>query len=243
MSTVLTSTPVALTLLFAAIIAAILVLGRLDRVVPKGSWAEGWIRRWSATLQAIVLLWGALAAVHRLYGGDTIMWRWLTLGVFVIAFWASRHALTDWATGLVLRSEGTLMAGGRIGYGSGRGRVRRLGLRSVELEAEDGRVLRVPHTTLASAAIEISSKEVGARSHTFPVRIPGPADAVALARRMVTEALLSPWSAAQPPPVVRLLDHGPSGVHFEVTVYPVDTAHASRIEGAVRAGVGAATEP
>lgn len=243
MADLLTSKPIALAGLLAAVVATVLVVGRVDRVVPKGSWAERWIRRWSATLQTLVILAGALAAVQLFYGHDRTTWRWLTVGVFVVTLWACRHALTDWANGLVLRSEGTLRPDGRIGVGSGRGRIRRLGLRSAEVEAEDGRVLRLPYTTLAAANIEISSEEVTARSHTFPVTVRGTRDADALSRKMVTEALLSPWSAAQPTPGVRLLDHGSHELRFEVTVYPVDSALISRIEDAVRAGVAADAGP
>ncbi|MDH3208511.1 MAG: hypothetical protein OEO79_18065, partial [Gemmatimonadota bacterium] len=61
----------------------------------------------------------------------------------------------------------------------------------------------------------------------------------ALTDRMATEALLSPWSSAQPPPSVRLLERGEGVMRFEVTVYPIDPAFVSKIESAVRASVGA----
>jgi small-conductance mechanosensitive channel len=154
--------------------------------------------------------------------------------------WSTRRALSDWASGVTLRSEGTLREGARIGVREGRGRIRRLGLRSAEVEVEDGRVLRLPYTTLAEGSIEVSSEEVAARSHTFVVQVAGSPDAGELSERMVSGALLSPWSSAQPAPSVRLLDQGPSGLRFEVTVYPIDPTFVAKVEDAVRGVVPAA---
>ncbi|MDH3208023.1 MAG: mechanosensitive ion channel [Gemmatimonadota bacterium] len=226
-------------LLLGSVVLLLLAIGRVDRVVPRGSRVEAWIQRWAATGQALVVVLGLLVAVQAMYGDDAATWRWLTIGVFIIAFWSSRRSLTDWANGVMLRSEGTLTPGGRIGVDTGRGRIRRLGLRSAEVEAEDGRVLRLPYTGLAAAAIEINPQEVAARSHTFGVEVTEVDDAAALSDRMTTEALLSPWSSAQPPPSVRLLERGEGVMRFEVTVYPIDPAFVSKIESAVRASVGA----
>lgn len=228
-----------LVLLLALVLSLIVVIGRLDRVVPRGSRLEAWVQRWAATGQALVVVSGLLWAIQVVYRDDLSTWRWLTLGVFIAAFWASRRSLSDWANGVMLRSEGTLRLGGRIGVEVGRGRIRRLGLRSAEIEAEDGRVLRLPYTDLAETAIEISPEEVAARSHTFSVDVAGSTDAAELSVRMTTGALLSPWSSAQPPPSVRLLDQDDAGLRFEVTVYPVDPLFVSKVEGAVRASVGA----
>jgi len=90
---------------------------------------------------------------------------------------------------------------------------------------------------VAEAAIEVSPEEVAARSHTFTVDPPGAGDAADLGARMTAGALLSAWSSAQLAPSVRLLDRGEGGLRFEITVYPVDPAFASKVEGAVRASV------
>ena len=241
MQAFLASPSVQLMALLAWVVVLVFAVGRAERFLPKGSGVEAWIRHWAAVVQAIVVLGGLLAAIQILYGPETTMWRWLTLGVLGLTAWACRGALSDWASGLVLRAEGALRAGGRIVTPSGPGRIRGLGLRSAEVEGEDGRVLRLPYTNLAQASIEIDSEDAAARSHTFRVTVAQPVDAAAVSARMMTEALLSPWSSAQPAPSVRVLDHDEGSVHFEVTVYPVDAALVSKIEAAVRASVGTGT--
>jgi small-conductance mechanosensitive channel len=235
------STGVTLVLVLALASVLVLAMDRVDRVVPRGSRLEAWVQRWAATGQALVVLASTLWIVEILFRADTQTWRWLTTGVLVVAAWASRRSLTDWASGVMLKSEGTLRPGGRIGVDAGRGRIRRLGLRSAEVEVEDGRVLRLPYTGLAAAAIEITPEETAARSHTFTVHVATLGDAAELSERMTTGALLSAWSSAQPTPTVRLLARGDEGLRFEVTVYPVDPAFASKVEEAVRASVGPAT--
>jgi small-conductance mechanosensitive channel len=226
--------------LLALVVVLVFMIGRLNQIVPRGSRLEEWVHRWAATGQALVILAGALGVIQIVYGTDRTTWRWLTLTVVLVVGWSTRRALSDWANGITLRSEGTLRIGSRISVGDGRGRIRRLGLRSAEVEAEDGRVLRLPYTGLAEANIEISSEEVSAKSHTFVLEVSGSPDAGELVERLVTGALLSPWSSAQPSPSVRLLEQGKSGLRFEVTVYPVDPTFAAKVEAAARAAVPAA---
>lgn len=223
------------------VVALVLVIARLDRVVPRGSRLEAAVQRWSATAQAGVVVGGVLWLIAILYKNDVTTWRWLTVGVLVVAVWSCRWALSDWANGVMLRSEGTLRPGGRVGTGTGGGRIRRLGLRSVEVEAQDGHLMRLPYTGLARADVVVSSDETAARSHTFPVQVDGHDDIAALSEAMTTTALLSPWSSAQPAPTVRVVERSESGVRFEVTVHPVDPAFVSRVEEAVRESVGQIT--
>lgn len=232
------STPrVTLVLLLASVVVLLVAIDRIDHFVPRGSRLEGWAQRWAATAQAVVVAAAVLWAIHLALPDDTPTWRWLTLGVFGVTAWASRRSLSDWANGVVLRAEGTLRSGRLIGVAAGRGRIRHLGLRSAEVEAEDGRVLRLPYTGLAESAIEISPEETATRSHTFFVELSGPADAAEAARRMAGGALLSPWSSAQPAPAVRLVEQDAERLRFEVTVYPVDPAAVAKVEEAVRTSV------
>lgn len=235
-SSLLGSTGFVIFALGAWTIALVFAIGRLDRIVPRGSRAEDWVRRWMAAGQSLVLVGAVLSVILVLFKTDTTTWRWLTVGVLLVVAWASRRALSDWVNGVTLRTEGTLRVGGRIAVGKGRGRIRRLGLRSAEVEAEDGRVLRLPYTGLAEVNIEISSEEVAARSHTFSIEA-DEADGAELKARLITGALLSSWSSAQPLPTVRMLEPTDGRARVEVTVYPVDPASGGKVEEAVRQSV------
>lgn len=223
--------------LLIVVVAIVVVIDRLQDVVPRGSRLEGWAQRWSSAVQALAVVGGLLVAVAVVYGSDVTTWRWLTVGLFVAVGWSARRALSDWANGITLRSEGTLRAGGRIGLGTERGRIRRLGLRSAEVEAEDGRVLRLPYTRLAEADLEVGVDEDAGRSHTFTVDVDGDVEVAEMSDRMTAGALLSPWSSSAPAPHVRVVDRGAAGARFEVTVYPVDPAFVANVEEAVRAAV------
>lgn len=228
---------VAVVALVAWVAFLVFAIQRADRIMPRGSRLEAGIQQWAAAAQAVVIVAGALVAVLILFGNDTTTWRWFTMGILIALGWSARHALSDWANGVALRSEGTLRIGTRIGVGSGRGRIRQLGLRSAEVEAEDGRLLRLPFTTLAKANIEIRPEEVSARSHTFTIRLAGTRDASEVAERIASAALLSPWSSAEPAPTVRLVEADERSARFEVTVYPVDPTFASNVESSVRENV------
>jgi small-conductance mechanosensitive channel len=234
-----TSPAVLFALLLGASVALLFLAGRLDRLLPRGSRIEGAVQRWAGTGQALIVALGLLLAVRLVYGSDLPAWRWLTIGIFAVGLWSVRQALSDWGSGIVLRAEGTLKIGARISVGDSRGRIRRLGLRSAEVEAENGRLLRLPYSALAGSAIEASTDETAARSHTFAVVVDTGADPSELIDRITSAALLSPWSSAEPPPTVRMLERQGGASRFEITVHPVDSAHASRVENAVRASMEA----
>ena len=235
MTRLLTAYPgIALALLFALVCVLLFVVGRLHRVLPRESRLERLSLRFSGAAQAVIVLWGLLWAVPLTYPLDPVISRWLTVAVFLTALWSIRNPLTNWIDGMILRGEGTLQAGDRIGFDAGQGRILRLGLRSAEVEAEDGRLLRLPYTALMRGAIEVHPKPTATRSHSFSVVTPHPTDAGEQMRRMVSAAVLSPWSSAAPAPSVRLLDQQEDGARFEVTVYPVSVADASKVEKAVR---------
>jgi small-conductance mechanosensitive channel len=236
MAALLSHPAVTLALLLALVGTVLFAVTRLHQVLPRGSRVEAWMLRWTGAAQALVVLLGLLAAVSLAYPSEPGLGRWLTAAVLLIALWSMRHALSDWASGLVLRAEGTLRVGARIGVDGARSRILRLGLRSAEVETESGRLLRLPYGTLAQGTVEVSPEETVSRSHTFSVEAPG-GDAGEQIPRIVAAAVLSPWSAAQPTPTVRLIDESAEGARFEVTVYPVAPSEARKVEEAVRAAV------
>lgn len=227
---------VAVALVVLAVALALVIVGRIPYLLPKGGRLERWSLRWVLALQVLIVVLGALGAVHFAYRGDAVTWRVLTAGVFAAVFWSVRHSLTDIASGLALRAEGSLAVSEGIGTGGDRGRVLRMGLRSVEIETDDGRLVRLPYGTLSRNSIETTSEDGSTRSMTFVVELKDDVDPMPIVEGMRLRALLSPWSSAHREPVARLIQaDGASRV--EVTVFPVDLEHAGRIEAAVREGL------
>ena len=223
------SHPAFLLFLLLVVVAALLfVSSRLDRVLPRDSRMEVVVQRWAGSAQALIVALGLLLAVDIIYRGDAPTWRVLTVGIFLTAVWAGRHALSDWGNGIVLRAEGTAKKGGRLSVGTSRGRILSLGLRSAEVEAEDGRLLRLPYTVLAGSAIESIPDESATRSHTFILVVEADVNPADVMERTITTALLCPWSSAWPSPSVRLLERQGDRSRFEVTVHPQDPAYAPR---------------
>jgi len=240
MERILSSPGVVMVFLLASTGLVFLAVGRLDRLLPRGSLVETWVQRWSGAGQALTIGIAALLGIHVVYGGDALVWRWLTVGVFAAILWSVRQALSDWGNGVVLRSEGTVRQGARVGLDTASGRIRRLGMRSAELETEDGRFLRIPYTALTGAILEAGAEEKGVRAHTFSLEVPDDGEAGDLMRAVVTEALMSPWCSAHPAPTARLVERQEGRLRFEVTVHPIDSSNASMVEKAVRQGIAAA---
>jgi len=223
--------------LILAMAIAFVAVGRIHRILPQGGRLERWAFQWAVTAQALIVALGSLTAVYLVYRGDPFAWRSLTLAVFLAALWSLRHALSDYGSGLVLRAEGTLRMGERVGAGTARGRIVGLGLRSAEVEAEDDGVLRIPYSALATTSIETSSADAVTRSVTFGIDVPKDSDPGGLIQELANRALLSPWSSAQRVPSVRVVQGDQERMRIEVTVFPVDPVDAAKIEAAVRDGL------
>lgn len=234
----LAGSPIVAVLLVALLVAvSLFAVGRLPSLLPRGGRLERWSIRWVLVLQVLIAVMGALGVVHLVYRGDAVSWRFLTVGVFAAVAWAMRHSLTDIASGLTLRAEGTLGVGEGIGTRDVRGRVLRLGLRSVEIETGDGRLVRMPYSTLSRSSVETTSEEGAVRSMTFSVGLGADDDPVEVIEGMRRRALLSPWSSSQRAPVARLVEDAGTGTRVEMTVFPVDLEQAAKIEAAVREGL------
>ncbi len=225
-------------LLVVVVAALLFVSSRLDRVLPRDGRLEAAVQRWVGSAQALIVVVGLLLAIEIVYRADAPTWRLLTIGVFLAALWAGRHALSDWGSGIVLRAEGTLKKGGHLTFGTSRGRIVSLGLRSAEVEAEDGRLLRLPYTVLGASALESTPDERATRSHTFTLVVAADSNPADVMERITAVALLCPWSSAWPDPSSRLLDRQGDRSRFEVTVHPQDAAYAPMVENAVRVALG-----
>lgn len=163
------------------------------------------------------------------------------LGALILAAlaWTFRATAEDFASGIVLRMEGLIDPGEWIGLDDTGGRIRAVGMRSLELETESGRRLRIPYTRIARSRIEQSVKGAGARAQTFRITMSRAVPLARILEEIPRYALLSPWSSAARPPEVRLVGETPTEFVLEVTVYAVDPAFVSEIEAAVRLGLNA----
>jgi small-conductance mechanosensitive channel len=155
------------------------------------------------------------------------------LAILALLFWAGRAALRDLVTGAILQAEDPFLPGQRISAGAFHGRIRSVGLRSLEVQTDDGARLRLPYSGLATTPVLRRGPAAGPASHTFQLRAPAgmpPAAAVARLRRAILNSF---HASAGRPPQVRLT-HDAAHTTLEVTVYSPDPTALPLLETAAR---------
>jgi hypothetical protein len=154
------------------------------------------------------------------------------LGVITVASW---FAVRDILGGAILRAEDVYEPGEWLRVGDSAGRIRKVGTRSLEMEMENGRRLRVPYSLLAGAAI-VKAEPIGsATAHSFRIRAPRTASVPELKALIQRAALLSTWSSAARRPRVETTTPTTDAVELDITVYAIHPDYDLAVENAVRA--------
>jgi small-conductance mechanosensitive channel len=156
---------------------------------------------------------------------------WIALAVIAaLATAASWSALRDLLDGVYLRAGRSLAVGDRVQIDGVRGRVQRLGHRSVAIETTDGELALVPYHRVAAATIRREATEGPSSFHVFRVRVADHKTMPEIKRAVREAALLCHWSSVARQPEVAATDGG----DLEITVFPVDSDHAPEVERTVR---------
>lgn len=177
----------------------------------------------------LVVVYVVLAARWILESDDRRAWIAFAVaaGVFAAASWG---ALRDAIEGAYLRAGHTLAIGDRVEIGAVRGRIQRLGLRSLVIEATDGELAVIPYRTVTASTLLRTPGDEHSAFYVFRVAVPEHRT-IPDAKRVVREAaLLCHWSSVARQPEVVATDDG----HLEVTVFPIDADHVTDIERTLR---------
>jgi small-conductance mechanosensitive channel len=185
---------------------------------------------------ALVVLYVMIAARWVLRTDDPRAWiALLVVGLILVA--ASWGPLRDVLEGVYLRAASALAVGDRVQIGAVRGRVQRLGYRSVHVEGTDGDLAILPYRAIAAQPILRSPAADHASFHVFRAPLPEHRS-IPEARRVIREtALLCHWSSIARPPQVAATDDG----DLEVTIFAIDADRAPEIERLLRRALAART--
>ncbi len=191
------------------------------------------IRQWLPALDAIVIL-GAVFTMIASAGADRNTLLIATAVTAALILWWLRFALDDFVSGIVLQAELTIEPDSWLRIGGTEGRVRRIGLRSIVLETEQGDRVIVPFGMAARSAVVTSSAPDQTRAHTFSVTAPASTGADRAAAALRAAAFNSLWSSIRRDPEIELRAETAESLQFDVTVHALADDRALDIEREVR---------
>lgn len=152
---------------------------------------------------------------------------------------AAWFAIRDMIAGVVLRAEHGLTAGHVIRTDDVAGRIHAVGHRSIEIEGQDGRRVRVPYGRLRTARISIASARESGRALTFSVTLLRRAGRDDIAR-IRAAAMHAFFASARREPHIHVAAEDAQTRTYDVTIYAADPAFLPAIEEAVAANLGGA---
>ena len=225
---------VARLVLLVALVALVVLLRRLEPYLPSRR-ARRFVQR--GVVPPVELLTAVSVAVWvfaRLVDGRAA---WVGLGwsvLFLAIAWTARTAIEDFVSGALLRMEGGVERGRRLVTTGVAGSIVRLGYLSIEIEGDDGAIVRLPWRTVARNPIHLGAGAAASRLHRFTITLPRTRPIERILEEIPAAALVSPWASTTRLPEVRLQSETDQGYVLEVTAHALDARFAPQIEADVR---------
>lgn len=225
---------------FGALLASILVFGLgyaaarlfqgwLDVQVLQPAGISGGVRHSIRTGVGYVgILIAALAAVS--YAGFNLSSLAIVAGAFSIGIgFGLQNLVNNFVSGLILLIERPIRVGDLVVVGGEEGYVRRISVRSTEIETSDRARVLIPNSSFISDKV----KNRTLRNNVYPVVI-SVGTAYACNPRQVREVLLkvardNPDVLHAPEPVVDLKEFGASSLNFNLSVFVDDIGKTGRV--------------
>jgi small-conductance mechanosensitive channel len=156
-----------------------------------------------------------------------------SVALLALLLGATWFAMRDLVTGAVLRAEEAFEPGHWIRVHDVDGRIREVGVRTLEIEREDGTRVRIPYTALAAAHVIRAARTEDPTGHTFTVELPPELAPVRILPVIRSAARNCFFVSATRDPQVHVTS-GATGHRYDVTVFTLDRTFLPEVEAAVR---------
>lgn len=183
-----------------------------------------------AFIWTLFLIW----ASQQLFAGKPVYTVVLTGAILLIVVWASWFAIRDVVAGIILKAEDAYEVNQWIKVKEIEGRIKKLGYRSLYIEAEGGQTLRLPYGEIAGEQRILSDLRETSRSHAFSLEMPKTLSIEETAERLRRRLLNSPWSSPKRDPRVKYLGESGDFYRFEVVAYTLGEDFSRKVEDYVK---------
>ncbi len=180
------------------------------------------IRKAQPILEVFVLILIILWIIARFYGDDPVYSLILNTAFLVILIWSVWFAIRDYVSGIFLRAENIYELNDTVHINQIEGTVRKMGFRSLEIETEDHRKIRIPYSTITRETVERLSESERWKADTFTINMKKTDSATFAIQQLKLTILNCAWSSVGKFPIIELESERDGEFHFEVTVYALE---------------------
>jgi len=177
----------------------------------------------------IFLTWGAKQIFQTGIAGSILL---VVLMVGILT-WAGSFVVRDWIAGVVFKAEDRYRVDDIVSFQNTRGRLTRLGYRSLTIETPDGKNIEIPYSTLVREnTIEKTPRETACSMFNLPV--PSKIPFTEVQQKIQNIALCAPWSSIIKKPNIRILERQEKNYTIEVAAFIIDQIYAPEVEAYVK---------
>lgn len=138
--------------------------------------------------------------------------------------------LRDFFAGIVLKTENAFELNEVIKTKFVEGKLIKLGSRSLELETENGQLVRIPYSRLSNEPIVRMPRGNNFIGHEMALDIPKNAPLSQIQDQLRMFILAQPWVSVSKEPVIKLIDETPDLFHFKIQFFIISDRHAPQME-------------
>ena len=145
--------------------------------------------------------------------------------------------VNNFVSGLILLAERPIRVGDWVVTTAGEGIVRKINVRSTEIETFDACSIIVPNSDLITEPVKNWMHRSTNGRFTVPVTVSYGSDARAVAELLLAEAKKNKGVSAVPPPTAQLTRFGPQGLDFELKAYVSHVFDAPEVASQLRLAI------
>ena len=188
------------------------------------------INRYFPLLEMLIWILFALNALGEFIESNRILAIGVALFLIFILFWILRYSLKDIIAGVFFKLSGQFSKDDVLKSGEFSGKIRKLGLHSIELETESRKSVFIPYSKIIeNINVRLDTPEKQS-AYTFRIDVPKVANENALTGEIKNSLISLPWVSVKVMPSVKLISRTASHLTFEISIHAINSSYIVKTE-------------
>lgn len=188
------------------------------------------INRYFPLLEMLVWILFAIKALGEFIESNQILAIGVALFLLFILFWIFRFSLKDIIAGVFFKSSGQFSKNDILNTDEFSGRIKKLGLHSLELETESRKTIFIPYSKIIeNINVRLDTPEMKS-AYTFRVDIPKAVNENAMADEIKNYLVSLPWISVKVMPRVKIISRTSTHIAFEISIHTINSSYILKTE-------------
>ncbi len=196
--------------------------------------SAAWLARLFPVIELLIWLAFLVWAFRQIFNEPFYFSVFFIALAFIAMGWLGWYAARDYIAGIILRAQDIYEPGQQIIVGEYKGRIRKLGYLSIELEEDDGTLLKLPYSKL-TGQIHYSKKQGSqVTCQSFTLQVPSAKVSHDFLESLAGMILNSPWHVTHRQPQINKGEPAGNETPVDVIVYTYGQESFERLQSELR---------